>query len=575
MRTTANLFFRSLQFKLIFGFLAVTLPLCLLLIYNNRYAVQVVRNQVAQSNKNLVSMYMKLIDRNLEEADSYLFDMASRETDLLGISSLKRNYDADYELTKLRLMNKISADVTNYQMIDMFFIYSVHNDDLLISKPMGDDYFDEQNLRDHLVQLMKAQVDNRSYAYDKWYDTVFGDGHYLYHFVRTADVFVGWWVNVKQLMVPLTFIDLGDQGKAFFVAENGVPMGEANFINEHHINLASPGANSRYLLVGEKSGKGDFSLVAAIPNEHILENLPFMQRIESFILLGSVLLIPIILLFLRRVVLVPMSRIVAAMRKIKAGQWETRITGAPASYEFELMNDTFNGMVAQIQELKIDIYEEKLHSQRAELQHLQLQINPHFFLNSLNIVYYLAKAKDFGLIMEMSQCLIQYFRFMFRSSLTFVELEEEVQHTHNYLRIQQLRFPESLTYAISSPESSKQCLVPPLVIQTFVENTIKHAVDLDHPMHLDIRIEPDEAADNEGGLKISILDTGKGFSGEVLEQLRAGEVLTSEQGEHIGIWNVQRRLSLLYNGKARLSFANAPGAGAFVAIHVPIVQETT
>lgn len=50
------------------------------------------------------------------------------------------------------------------------------------------------------------------------------------------------------------------------------------------------------------------------------------------------------------------------------------------------MNKTFERMTHEIRKLKIDVYEEKLKHQRAELRNLQLQINPHFFLNSLNII---------------------------------------------------------------------------------------------------------------------------------------------------------------------------------------------
>ena len=51
------------------------------------------------------------------------------------------------------------------------------------------------------------------------------------------------------------------------------------------------------------------------------------------------------------------------------------------------MNKTFNDMASQIKDLKIEVYEDKLSIQQAEMEQLKLQINPHFFLNSLNIIY--------------------------------------------------------------------------------------------------------------------------------------------------------------------------------------------
>ncbi|MGO4271982.1 two-component sensor histidine kinase, partial [Paenibacillus sp. TAF58] len=75
--------FKSLRFKLIFGLLIIVIPIVAFMIYNNLYAIKVVRNQVAQSNKNLISLYMGQIDRNLDEVDKYLFNFAAQDTGLL------------------------------------------------------------------------------------------------------------------------------------------------------------------------------------------------------------------------------------------------------------------------------------------------------------------------------------------------------------------------------------------------------------------------------------------------------------------------------------------------------------
>lgn len=73
------------------------------------------------------------------------------------------------------------------------------------------------------------------------------------------------------------------------------------------------------------------------------------------------------------------------------------------------MSGEFNRMADQIKKLKIDVYEEQLNKQRAELKHLQLQINPHFFLNSLNIIYSFTFTGQYDLIQKMSLYLMRYF----------------------------------------------------------------------------------------------------------------------------------------------------------------------
>src|SRR5690606_22194069 len=108
----------------------------------------------------------------------------------------------------------------------------------------------------------------------------------------------------------------------------------------------------------------------------------------------------------------------------------------------------------------------QINKQREELQRLQLQVNPHFYLNSLNIVYNLAKVKNYNLIMEMSSALSNYFRFLFRNNTSFVKLRDELEHTRNYLYIQTLRFPEQLKWSINSPEYFNDVPVPPLIVQS-------------------------------------------------------------------------------------------------------------
>src|SRR5690606_17602815 len=109
-----------------------------------------------------------------------------------------------------------------------------------------------------------------------------------------------------------------------------------------------------------------------------------------------------------------------------------------------------------------------------------------------NIVYNLAKVKNYKLIMEMSNSLIDYFRFLFRSNTSFVRLQEELEHTRNYMHIQNLRFPEQLIWRLDAPDYLGDVPVPPLIIQSFVENSIKHAVTMEEPLQIDVRIEFEE-----------------------------------------------------------------------------------
>jgi two-component system sensor histidine kinase YesM len=575
MQIRYRLLFKSLRFKLIFGLLIIVVPLVAIMIYNNLYAIKVVRNQVTQSNKSLISLYMGQIDTNLEEVNKYLYNFAALETDL-NVMELPKEQNLDqYTYAKIQLNNKLLKDLPNYKLMDTFFIYSLTNQDLLMVMSDQSNFNVQQATETKIIQIIQNQRDKAETTDNEWFSTKSGDDYFLTRVIKYGTIYIGARVNVNKLMVPLNLIDLGSNGKALLITESYQAMTHQAFVEENQIDLNYAGEdykltgdNKKFLVSGEKSAKGGFGLIAVIPDSVILENLPFLRRIVTFISMGALVLLPLIVFLLRKTILTPINRIIMAMRRIEGGNLDVRLTDNPSVLEFEIMNQSFNHMLSQIQELKVNVLEEQLNLQKAELQHLQLQINPHFFINSLNIVYNLAQVKDYNLIQEMTLCLVEYFRFMFRSNLIFVTLKDEIEHVHNYLRIQEMRFPQNLTYDLFVSGKLMEGLIPPLVIQTFVENTIKHAVSMDKQVHIEISIH----LEGNNKIKIRVQDTGGGFPKDVLSSLQMNIDMGNKDGNHIGIWNVQRRLHLLYQEQAQITFSNGVNQGAVIEILIPLQE---
>ncbi|MNE65439.1 hypothetical protein D3C80_1609180 [compost metagenome] len=141
----------------------------------------------------------------------------------------------------------------------------------------------------------------------------------------------------------------------------------------------------------------------------------------------------------------------------------------------------------------------------------------------------------------------------------------------NYLRIQELRFPGQLIPEIKAPEFLLNTPVPPLVIQTFVENAVKHAITLDDPVYLYIELEMSEQP--QAGIQIQIRDTGPGFQDEIIRKINQEERIVDEDGEHIGIRNLKQRLRLLYHGLGEVTLCNAVPHGASVGITLPFAPD--
>jgi len=568
----------SIGFKLTIGVLSVLVPLMAFLIYSNFYASGVVRNQVALSNKNMMSLYMRQVDSSLEDVNTYLYSISGNNSDFQILSS---EDDPDrYFFSKISLLKALSEDIIRYKSIDEFFVYNARAEEFIKVTNDNVAYGDQEAMKASIANLIQHTSDRDPSLFSGWNVKQIDNQYYILRILKSGHIYLGAWVKASRLLIPLSLIDLGDNGVSLLATGSGVPMTDMELIQHHNINLNQSlqryyvsGDKNKYLVVGEKSAMGDFSLIALIPEDSILEKLPYLEKTVTAISLGSVILLPLSLLFLRRTVLNPLKTIIRTMRRVKDGHIDLRIAPQRTSNEFQMVNTIFNDMMVHIHDLKINVYEEQLNKQKIELQHLQLQINPHFFLNSLNIIHSLAQTHKYELIQEMTLCLVRYFRYMFNSNVAFVPLKDELQHIRNYLRIQQLRFPEELTYEIGVSERLLDVPIPSLALQTFVENAIKHAMDMDSPMHLSIRIDRIEY-NQSPYIKFIVQDTGGGFSSKVLADIDAGNRIRDEQGEHIGIWNVRRRLQILYAGNAFIHFRNSNHSGAVVEMLLPLKPQS-
>ncbi|KWX86660.1 hypothetical protein AMQ83_17665 [Paenibacillus riograndensis] len=568
----------SIRVKLIIGLILITVPLIILLIYNNYYSIGVVRNQVAISNKNLISLYMAQIDSQLEEAERNVFSLANNNWDIKSMDL--PNSEDDYQMAKFNVSNTLSNDMVFYKSVEAFFVYNYIRKDLVDAFQSVVPYPEQVKVEEVLQKYLDGLSNSSTAADNHWFIQKIDQNYYILRIVRSGNLYIGAWANTKTLLQPMQLINLGAEGSVTLVTSKGEVMISTHSLQDEIIDLTRgfqqyyvTGTKNNLLVVGESSHKGDFSLAAIIPNKQILQNLPWLTRINTAVSFAAIGLLPLGLLFLFRTLLLPLKRLIVVMKRINKGQVHMRIEQYHTSDEFLLVNETFNTMMTQIETLKINVYEEQLKKQKAELQHLQLQINPHFFLNSLNILYNLAQVKNYELIQEMTLCLVRYFRFMFRSNLSFVSLHEELQHVRNYIRIQELRFPKHLTCTINVPEFLEKLPVPPLLIQTFLENSIKHSVTLEEPVHLSVQLDLREDG-LEPYIEIIIRDTGKGFSEEVLSVINSGNRVVDEQGEHIGIWNVRKRLKLLYGNLASITCYNGYPNGAVIEIKLPYAEES-
>ncbi len=194
---------------------------------------------------------------------------------------------------------------------------------------------------------------------------------------------------------------------------------------------------------------------------------------------------------------------------------------------------------------------------QARLQVLQAQVEPHFLFNTLAAVDYLIETEP-PRASRMQKALITYLRGalpqMRQESST---LGREVRLVSSYLELIKMRIEERLEVEIAIPETLQSAIFPPMVLQSLVENAIKHGIE-PKPEGGKVRV----AAGVQGTqLWVEVRDTGVGLpDGELLEGPTSGTGL--------GLQNIRERLAMLYPGKSRLMLMSDEN-GTVVRITVP------
>jgi two-component system, LytTR family, sensor kinase len=214
-------------------------------------------------------------------------------------------------------------------------------------------------------------------------------------------------------------------------------------------------------------------------------------------------------------------------------------------------------------EMKLEERERLLLQSRMEA--LQSQINPHFLFNTLNSVASLVRF-DPDTAREMILKLSKILRRLLKKTDSFVELREEIEFIDDYLDIEVIRFGRDKLKVVKELDpASLEVIVPAMLIQPIVENSIKHGLApkiSGGTIFLRSRV-------SDGMLVIEVEDDGVGI---VEPGSEASEWNPRQHGTGIGMANVRERLNVLYSDAARVEVESRTGAGTIVRILLPIPQ---
>ena len=204
----------------------------------------------------------------------------------------------------------------------------------------------------------------------------------------------------------------------------------------------------------------------------------------------------------------------------------------------------------------------------ARLDALQRQINPHFLFNTLNSITSLVRSRP-ELAREMIVKLGNILRVLLKDREAFVPFSEELMFTDDYLDIEVVRFGEKLKVVKEISEETLHIVVPGMLLQPLIENSIKHGLE---PRISGGTVTLRSRITEDGMLLVEVEDDGVGMDPE--RDCTSPVSGLVRPGSGIGIRNVQERMSVLYGKLAVVEINSRPGRGTKVSLRMPILDDS-
>ena len=517
-----------------------------------------IRQQVLDSYEGTIQMYSQLVSGELRAMEVTLSNLLYTQTTTLYAAEGQ----GDDTAVKMASQSLVTALTQNAQL-------SSNADGAFLLRPDGHILLSQYTVYplSDMDALKALLTEEGSVPSNAWCCRKVGGRWCLIRVYPFSASLLGVYVDVEALLRDLkqnSLVAVGDyclldqSGAVFADTLAGNPIGTDFRLDGESLTLAG----QRYTPVASALGPHHLRLAAMVSEESLIGGI---RRNYLIALAFSLLLITLVIgvyFATRRQLLRPFSVLSGTMKAFRDGNVDARAHVTSHVREINETVESFNDMAGEVTRLKIENYESQLARSRTALAFYQLQIRPHFLINTLNTIYSLAQVKNFALIQELTMFLVKYYRYTIKATGNFVRLKDELEHVRNYLGIHQMRLGERLDVTLDVADDCLEAAVPPLMLHTFVENTVQYAVSMDDVTFLAIEIRREGET-----MRCIISDTGAGFPEEYLTDHPVNE----EQTEHIGMYNVRQRLLIAYEGRAKLTLTNTRPHGAQVDITVPFI----
>jgi sensor histidine kinase YesM len=255
--------------------------------------------------------------------------------------------------------------------------------------------------------------------------------------------------------------------------------------------------------------------------------------------------------------------IIDTFEKAKEGDLDTHIN-ITSNDEFETIAEAYNQM---LDSLKDQIERNKEMGKLvtfSQTKQLESQFNPHFLFNTLENIRFMCKMEP-DIASKMVLNLSTLLRYSISNTQEEVTVDEDIAYTENYMSILKFRFNQRFQYSIDITPEMEECIIPKLLIQPMIENSIKYGFVGRERLVVEI-----SGFKEDDKLVMICSDDGAGMTPEILEEIQQVLNSSTNRSSHTGLYNINRRLQLKYGEEYGIQIESEYGKGTTLKVILPI-----
>lgn len=299
-----------------------------------------------------------------------------------------------------------------------------------------------------------------------------------------------------------------------------------------------------------------WTVTGVISKDNISEEFNQLKTITVFITIAAIFFAILLAVVLSNQILEPISKLIKNMKKVGEGKLDIQV-GSARNKDLQVLTESFNRMVNQINQLMKNVLQKEDEKLRAELRALQSQINSHFLYNTLNSIKWMAIMAKENQIANAIVALVKVLEYTCKNCDRVVPIDDELDFTKEYVFIQKMRSGTGITVHYDIDEKLYDYSILKLTLQPMIENAFLHAFNQSSGQG-DIWIV---GKLEDASIIFEVNDNGSGM------QLSNHDKLTG-----MGISNVDERIKLNFGISFGVEIVSKLGEGTKVSIKLPIIK---